>query len=445
VGVGGKYGNVSVLVGGLECEQVNVLSDSELHCVMPSGRGCADVSVTILDGSLTRSGQLKCGFVYTEMLFGGVYELGTGVLALGPRDGGLAGASVLFDLQLSKSVLAMHVVHDASQVLLAGSFLSAGGVRVNHLALYDGHQVHKLGNGVDGSVHALVELPDGNVVAAGVFTKSFLANGGSVATGGLARWDGSTWSAIQCAVSGSLFAAAVNGTMLYVGGRISETCGIPTDGIALWDSHRWRALGSGLTGGAVHAIALHHDFVYVGGSFMAAGGQPASRVARWDGADWHSLGLLNGDVHSLAMFGEYLFAGGDFTMAGSLPCNHVARFYSGQWMQVGSGVNGPVLSLLPIDSCLYIGGAFSSVIAVPVSSESDGSSESASAGSSGGSSRVADSADMARLVRWCLGGPGALNGQVFEPVHGAGMVLGSVRAIASPPFQGLCSATAAVC
>ena len=426
VGAGTKYGNVSVLIGGLECEHVLVQSDSELHCTAPTGRGCADVSVTILDGSLTRTGYLPCGFVYTEMLFGGVYQQGTGVLALGPRDAVPGGASLVFDLELSKSVLAMHMVRDASQVMVGGSFLSAGGVRVNHVALYDGHLVHKLGNGVDGSVHALVELPGGDMVAAGVFTKAFLSNGGSVRTGGLARWDGVRWSAVQCAVSGSLFSAAVNGSMLYVGGRIIETCGIPTRGIALWDSHRWRALGSGLAGGVVHAIALHHDFVYVGGSFVEAGGQPASRVARWDGADWHSLGALNGDVHSLAVFGEYVFAGGDFTKAGSQPCNYIARFYSGDWVQVGPGVNGPVLSLQPIHQCLYVGGSFSQVL-----------------NSSAGVGTYFP--DTSRLVRWCLGDQGMPGEHVFEPVHGAGQKLGSIRAIAASPTQGLCSATIAVC
>jgi hypothetical protein len=297
---------------------------------------------------------------------------------------------------------------------------------VNHVALYDGHLVHKLGNGVDGSVHALVELPGGDMVAAGVFTKAFLSNGGSVRTGGLARWDGVRWSAVQCAVSGSLFSAAVNGSMLYVGGRIIETCGIPTRGIALWDSHRWRALGSGLAGGVVHAIALHHDFVYVGGSFVEAGGQPASRVARWDGADWHSLGALNGDVHSLAVFGEYVFAGGDFTKAGSQPCNYIARFYSGDWVQVGPGVNGPVLSLQPIHQCLYVGGSFSQVL-----------------NSSAGVGTYFP--DTSRLVRWCLGDQGMPGEHVFEPVHGAGQKLGSIRAIAASPTQGLCSATIAVC
>jgi hypothetical protein len=79
-------------------------------------------------------------------------------------------------------VLAILVLGGGHKFVLGGSFLSAGEgggsrsgdgggggrMRVNHVALYDSENVHKLGNGVDGAVHALVELDDGDVVAAGV-------------------------------------------------------------------------------------------------------------------------------------------------------------------------------------------------------------------------------------------------------------------------------------
>jgi hypothetical protein len=435
-GAGTKYGNVSVLFGDAACENVEVVSDSELRCTAPPGRGCTNVSVTILDGSLTRTGHLACGYVYTEIIFGGVQKEGQGILAHGPehnesikgkssstnRRESAAGSaplepSALLDpLHLSKSVLALQVRSDL-QLFVGGTFLSVGGVKVNHIARYDWSQVHTLGNGVDGAVHALVLQQSGDLVAAGVFTKALLGKGGAVATGGLAVWDGSMWSPLGCAVSGSYFAAAVNGSLLYVAGRIKDTCGIPTNGIALWDSYRWRALGSGLAKGSVHAIALHHDFVYAGGSFMEAGGREVSRVARWDGADWHPLGFLNGDVHSLAVFGEYLFAGGDFTMAGSSPCKHLARFYSGDWVQVSGGVNGPVLSLQPLHSCLYFGGSFSQIYP-------EGGGSISSSG----------------VARWCV------DKQTLEPVAPSGQHhLTSVRAIALPPLRGHCSATVAVC
>ena len=44
---GGKYANVSVLFGGAVCEQVEVVSDSEVHCVAPAGPRTICVSVCV--------------------------------------------------------------------------------------------------------------------------------------------------------------------------------------------------------------------------------------------------------------------------------------------------------------------------------------------------------------------------------------------------------------
>ena len=409
-----SYANVSVHFAGQPCEHVQVVSDSELLCTAPAGRGCAQVSVTVLDGSLTRQGLLECGYLYSEVVIGGVQLDGQGMLALSPYNSSSDGGSAYLDLNVSKAVLALSVIKGGAQMLLGGSFLVAGGVRVNHVARYDGHGVHKLGNGLDGAVNALVQMGgdvQGDFVAAGVFTKAFQTFGGAVATGGLARWDGSEWWPLGCAVRGAFLSAAVNATLTYVGGRFQDLCGVHAHGIAVWDNVRWRALGMGVAGGAVHAIALHHDFVYIGGSFVEAGSVSASRVARWDGAGWHPMGHLNGDVHALAVFGEYVFAGGDFTRIGSMDCLHVARYFSGDWTQVGAGVAGPVLSLHSLQSCLYVGGSFGP-------------------GPEGNGGKV---------VRWCVGATG------LEEVAGADAALASVRALSSSPASGQCHTSAAVC
>jgi hypothetical protein len=47
VAPGGKYANVSVLIGGAVCEQVEVVSDSEVHCVAPAGPRTIYVSVCV--------------------------------------------------------------------------------------------------------------------------------------------------------------------------------------------------------------------------------------------------------------------------------------------------------------------------------------------------------------------------------------------------------------
>lgn len=73
---------------------------------------------------------------------------------------------------------------------------------------------------------------------------------------------------------------------------------------------------------------------------------------------------LNGNVYTTAKdANNKLFAGGDFTKSGiGTTCNNIAEYVSGfagwSWAPLGSGVNGPVKSLLIHNNKLYLGGKF---------------------------------------------------------------------------------------
>ncbi|MCB9298216.1 MAG: hypothetical protein H6559_34635 [Lewinellaceae bacterium] len=102
----------------------------------------------------------------------------------------------------------------------------------------------------------------------------------------------------------------------------------------------WNALGSGLNL-TVFAIAISGSDVYVGGSFTSAGGNPnANYVARWDGNAWNALGSgLNATVYALAVSGSDVYVGGDFDNAGSNPgADRIARWDGSAWHALGSGV-----------------------------------------------------------------------------------------------------------
>lgn len=61
---------------------------------------------------------------------------------------------------------------------------------------------------------------------------------------------------------------------MMAGGSLAEH-------IAKWDGSSWSALGSG-TNDTVYALAISGSDVYVGGSFTTAGGNPAKFVAFWE-------------------------------------------------------------------------------------------------------------------------------------------------------------------
>lgn len=173
------------------------------------------------------------------------------------------------------------------------------------------------------------------------------------------KWDGQFGVP---GVDGSVYAIAINGSDIYVGGNFTVASNIFANRIAKWDGSHWSALGNGIAD-TVLAIAISGNDVYVGGEF----GNPGNFIAKWDGTNWSSLGGgVNDYVSTLAVSGGDLYVGGRFTMAGGSPANHVAKWNGKNWLALGSGVedNSPesndehVRSLVVSGDNLYVGGYF---------------------------------------------------------------------------------------
>ncbi len=254
------------------------------------------------------------------------------------------------------------LVFDASGHLYAGGrFITAGGVSVNYVAKWDGTTWSALGSGTNGPVRALVFDAAGNLYAGGEFTTA-----GGVSADYIAKWDGSAWSPLGGGVSGaqylyvrSLACDAVGN--LYAGGGFITAGGVIANYVAKWDGATWSALGSGMNG-AVHALVFDAaGSLYAGGEFTTAGGVSARRIAKWNGTTWSSLSSAIPDaVHALAFdAAANLYVGGDFIPVGGSSANHIATWDGTIWSPVGSGVSGSAHALAA-DSTgnLYVGGDF---------------------------------------------------------------------------------------
>jgi len=82
---------------------------------------------------------------------------------------------------------------------------------------------------------------------------------------------------------------------LIVGGFFTQINGITVNHIARWDGTTWHALESGVTGVNISRTRVDDIFVYnghliVGGDFETAGDVQAFYLALWDGAHWSSMG-----------------------------------------------------------------------------------------------------------------------------------------------------------
>ncbi len=255
-----------------------------------------------------------------------------------------------------------------SDVYAGGWFAFAGSTPVNGIAKWDGSCWSALGSGLTANdwlayaVYALA-VSGSNVYAAGEFVTA-----GGVAATNIARWDGSSWSALGAGIGssyyGSVRALAVSGSNVYAGGYFTNAGGIVTSNIATWDGTRWSALGSGITDnyGSVHALAASGSDLYAGGSFTTAGGIAAKSIAKWDGTSWSALDSgINGSVEALAVSGSNVYAGGYFTTAGSNAAAGVAKWDGNSWSALGSGITengGSVYALAVSGSNVYAGGEF---------------------------------------------------------------------------------------
>src|SRR5262245_36393918 len=274
-------------------------------------------------------------------------------------------------------VLALRVFDDGGGAALyaGGEFTTAGGASAGKIAKWDGSSWSTLGTGMglsNTSVSALVVFDDGGGPA--LYAGGLFSSAGGGAANNVARWDGSSWSALGSGTNARVNALAVlddgGGRALYAGGDFTSAGGLPASCIAKWDGSSWSALGGG-TNFRVNALAVLDDgsgpALYAGGDFTSAGGVAANRIARWDGSFWSALGSgTNERVFALAVHddggGPALYAGGFFTSAGGVVANRIARWDGSSWSALGGGMNGFVGALQVFDDgsspALFAGGDF---------------------------------------------------------------------------------------
>jgi len=258
-------------------------------------------------------------------------------------------------------------------VYFGGDFTFMGTVPANRIAKWNGSTWSAVGSGIaggyDGTVVSALAVSGTNLYAGGNF---WIAGG--VSANYIAKWDGGTWSALGSGMGGvsrpAVHSLAVSGNDLYAGGEFTTAGGVSANYIAKWDGGAWSALESGMSGfssPSVYALAVIGTDLYAGGNFQTAGGVSAYYIAKWNGSAWSQVGGMNGYVSALAASGTNLYAGGMFTTANSVTVNAIAKWNGSTWSALGSGMNSSVNALAASGNNLYAGGLFTTAGGVTVS------------------------------------------------------------------------------
>ncbi len=330
------------------------------------------------------------------------------------------------------------IAFDGSGNLYAGGdFTLAGGVTVKNIAKWNGTSWSTVGSGLFSPVRAIVFDNFGNFyvasdcvyqwngtywvrISGGALGGPFLVyslvcdNSGNLYAGGMfppanrvAKWDGTSWTALGSGPDNAVYSLAIDGTgNLYAGGSFTTAGGNAANYIAKWDGASWSALGSGVSaavnsikvdatgkvivasawvvgswdgsswtnqsmGFPINAMAIDNS----SGKFLVGGGDTTSgNLVAYDGVDIYNLkNTLNDKVEVLAFDSNsgHLYAGGDFTVAGGfkknggdyalsggLSANKIVKWNGMQWENLGTGVNGKVRVISLNPTGIYVAGDF---------------------------------------------------------------------------------------
>lgn len=273
------------------------------------------------------------------------------------------------------------ITSHGTDVYVGGSFTVAGNISATNIARWNGTAWEPLDGGLFGGPGAIVlslaVAPNGDLVAGGVFNQA-----GEVPVRNIARWNGSSWSALGeglvADVGGAVQALAFLGEDLFAGGAFSQ----PVPLLARWNGTAWSDAG-GSPNSTVLALAVHAGQLYAGGYFTTIGSVAAQRIARWEGAAWSALGdgvgasLPNDYVTSVAVSDAGVFVAGVFTNSGPVSVNRIARFDGSEWSPLGSGITAGPFGMDPFvyglgiqGGELLVGGAFVEAGGLPASSVS---------------------------------------------------------------------------
>jgi hypothetical protein len=369
--VGGEFGHVGgntvVQAANIADRVKDVLSTRWRRLVDPDGPGADLKGYNQRVTALLRDSQ---GNLY----MGGCMEPGGLVDGIGRWDG-TRWVPLGSGLSMVPGCVTAMAIGSDDTLYAAGEF-DAGYGTFRMISRWTGTIWNDIAIDIDGTINAMVVGQDGTLYVGGDFSS---INGTNEISSRLIQYSSpGSWSNVGSEdITNSVRSLAISKTTgdLYVGGTFTTIGALTVNRIARWNGSTWSALGTGLggTNSGVYTIAIDSsgrggsaERVYASGSFYTAGGSSAGHVAYWDGIAWNTMGtgtLQGVDVMTVDDLGRVYVAGNIVSAAGG-PVNYIARWNGSTWSPLGDGLGGDICCttnamVMDTRQGLLIGGFFS--------------------------------------------------------------------------------------
>ena len=226
--------------------------------------------------------------------------------------------------------------------------------------------------------HTYYEPQSVKIYGNSVYVTGFFNNLNNTFSTGLARYDGTAWTA-PFFVSLPYYDAWYYGwgrnlmydsttNELLVSGKFYFAGDTLSPSVAKWDGSSWHAMGAGLNGGddgEVRRMLIFKDTLYACGSFTRSGNQPLRGIAKWNGTFWLPVGgICNGTVKSMDVYHDTLYVIGEFDTIGNIAAEFIAKYDGGSWHpvpEVHSSASNQFKSLCSAYGNLYLAGSYFNV------------------------------------------------------------------------------------
>jgi trimeric autotransporter adhesin len=290
----------------------------------------------------------------------------------------VTGNATAWDPRLGNAAFVLGV--NGGAVVVGGAFTTVGGVARNRIAAIDVTTGLPTGWNPDADDLVRAIVVNGSTVYAagrfgrigGQFRNRIAALDATVNSGNATAWN-------PTAAGNNVYALALSGTTLYVGGEFSSIGGQSRNRIAALNTTlntnnatAWNPNASDI----VRALVVSGSTVYAGGDFFNIGGRGRSRIAALD-ANLNTVNATSWDplvssgaggppsVNALAISGTTVYAGGNFGFIGGQVRANIAALDAtiptNQATPWNPGANYFVHALLVDGTTVYAGGFFDEI------------------------------------------------------------------------------------